>query len=384
MWSHIAWRNLLRGILEWPSFPCYCRSNSPSFEDYNNLVRIRFDAFSFKGRMSVYKFLIEEIDPAILWNEPFREYHWLWAYGAQLDWQQRSGRLALRAVNGYDYSLTDRINPQSWWGYVNFCLSVAILLGLEKSQLLAQRFPGKQIVIEMDNISTNLLKNDPAVQAIIDIWGSFFREGYSYYGASILSDDPQRLTDPEWLQKRHALQSHCWKAHTETLYAAQSGTTYFDLLALMPMPEEAFGKGWAQLVDVLAAMNVPTDLKTLCCDGAGYLPKGLLTEQYWNDLSKHGPRSLSANEKRQVATVRLCQQIGFRQRIPRSILSFWRCIARHAQVYRTLPRTINELYHGTLWQKLRQSLRVLFLFPKQGDWIALAVFAVIIVIKDLV
>jgi hypothetical protein len=116
--------------------------NTPFAEYWENLpsiikdfssekTQLKVEGYSFSGRMAVYKYLIYSIDLGDLWGEtPLREYHWLWAYAAQFDWQHRSKRLQ---TLGED---SDAISQESWWGYMNFGFSVAILLGWKQTRLI--------------------------------------------------------------------------------------------------------------------------------------------------------------------------------------------------------------------------------------------------------
>jgi hypothetical protein len=69
-----------------------------------NSSTIAVDGHLFSGRMAILDYLIRDWEEMsdkgsttmrMLWGSPFSEGHWLWAYGAQLDWQHRSGRLAV-------------------------------------------------------------------------------------------------------------------------------------------------------------------------------------------------------------------------------------------------------------------------------------------------
>lgn len=115
---------------------------------------LKVDGYSFQGRMAVYRFLINSIDSKDLWSKTssFREYHWLWAYAAQLDWQHRSKRLNPSCL----LQQSDEISSDSWWGYMNFGFSVAILLGWKQTQ--------PDVTIELDSRSQYLIENDKAIK----------------------------------------------------------------------------------------------------------------------------------------------------------------------------------------------------------------------------
>jgi hypothetical protein len=141
------------------------------FESYWETLRssgttTTFDGFSVLGRMAIYKYLIFELDEPSTWNKirNFWLFHWLWGYGAQLDWQYRSGRLSVGSDDDGEFNRNgDRISTRSWWGFMNFCFSVCILLGAEKAGLIAQ---GK---VTLDNKSIELVeRNESSGRALIN------------------------------------------------------------------------------------------------------------------------------------------------------------------------------------------------------------------------
>ena len=83
------------------------------------------------GRQAIYAKLIglqpiAQLFPSKLVIDGFPSRHFLWAYAVQLDWQWRSGRLG----EGMD------ISPDSWWGAMNYTLSVCPLAGAVDAGLL--------------------------------------------------------------------------------------------------------------------------------------------------------------------------------------------------------------------------------------------------------
>lgn len=81
------------------------------------------DAFRVSHRHAIYKQLITSTGGEDVWGKNC-QHHWLWAYSAQLDWQQRSGRLNIADANA-----GDAIAVTSWWGLMNYCFCVCVLLG---------------------------------------------------------------------------------------------------------------------------------------------------------------------------------------------------------------------------------------------------------------
>lgn len=321
----------------------------PALQLSGNNKYLKVDGYSFKGRMSIYHFLINSVDSEELWGETsLREYHWLWAYAAQLDWQHRSRRLHPSG------DLDQIISTESWWGYMNFGFSVAILLGWKQTR--------PDITIELDSISQHLIENDKAMQKCIQRWESFFRDGYTeFIDALDTASDVQ--------EARYRLQHHVWDAHTSVIdYCQHEGTTYSILLDKMPPPERRFGEGWARMVHVLAAACFPTDLVTLKQDGGGFLPLEPLDVETWN----HMPSSNHHDACRRRTVLATHDLVSMSPWQRQQMVSFWKRVARSKEISRFLPRVIVDLYHKALWAKLRQVGRLMNWFFRPQEKIAIA------------
>ncbi len=261
-------------------------------------ITLAVDGYSFRGRMSVYRFLIFLADgeqhSVSLWQRStsLREFHWLWAYAAQLDWQHRSGRLsslvtAKEPTQDTSTKTTphpDRIDVNSWWGYMNFSFSVAILLALEKTGWLSETLGGEKktpVLIQLDPVSQELVDNDVCVQKCIAAWENMFRHAYAEYRSIILGN--REISQKEYLNARFHLQKEVWKAHTAVIDGCDGGERYEALVSQMPMPEELFARGWARMVSILAAACFPMDLITLKKDGAGFLPLQIISNSTWQE-----------------------------------------------------------------------------------------------------
>ena len=227
------------------------RHNAPFAEYWNSLAslsvddnsnHLKVDGYSFKCRMAIYHYLMNSIDSGDLWGESsLREYHWLWAYAAQLDWQNRPRRLQ----SSDEEIENDMISH-------DFGFSVAVLLGWKETR--------PDITIELDSISQRLIENDKAMQKCIQGWESFFQNGYREFV------DTLNHTSTSMLEARYELQHHVWDAHTSVIdYCQNEGTVYSALMKKLPPTERKFGEGWARMVHVLAAACFPTDLVTKLC-----------------------------------------------------------------------------------------------------------------------
>lgn len=339
----------------WNSLPLL-ELHQLSSEDNSNYLKV--DGNSFKGRMAIYHFLINSIDSSDLWGETsLREYHWLWAYAAQLDWQNRSNRLQ-SAVDDNDNENSSRdndiISPESWWGYMNFGFSVAILLGWKETR--------PDITIQLDSVSLHLVEHDNAMQKCIKGWEDFFRNGYREF-VDTLDHAPSKL------DARYKLQQHVWEAHTSVFsYCQNEGTVYSNLLDKMHPPERQFGDGWARMVHVLAAACFPTDLVTLKQDGGGFLPLQPLTTEAWENMPTLN--YYDACRRRTVAATH--DLITMRPWQLQGMAGFWKRVAQNEQISRRLPRTVVDLYHGSLSTKLLQLSKLMKWFFRPHELIAMA------------
>jgi hypothetical protein len=353
----------------------------PSLAGFDKENRsIVVDGYSFTSRMSVIKFLIE-FDHLVLWGAtPLKEYHWLWGYGAQLDWQYRSGRLNLGSAKttttmiatNASAAFPDTIAPTSWWGYMNFCFSIAILIGGKESGVLDSVFPvGAQLLL--DEVTQQLVDHDEGVQKSIQAWQNLFENGYVQYRDKVHGGS---LSNQELQEARFRLRKHVWEAHTTVIHAAMN--PYSDeLLAKMPVAERQFGSGWASMVELLAASAFPTDLLSLVQDGAGFLPLQVITDEIWQNW-KNDPDSYSILDRRRMIAVESCYKLlGMAPNQLQLATVFWKRVVRNDRISRKTPQTIFDLVHGSPLSKTRQIIRVLFLSVQPREWIATFVVALL-------
>jgi len=356
-------------------------------DDADDRRILAVDSYSFRGRMAALKFLMFDIDPAALWEttsafsssssspSSCREWHWLWSYAAQLDWQQRSGRLSMNGSSNNNNMEEDRISyERSWFGYMNFHFSVAILLGLEKSGMLLEN-NNETIVVQLDSIGKNLVASDDAVQKSIETWSRFFKGGYSNYKRAILSTDhcENGALSKEFKKQRFLLQKEMWKAHVEVIHNTQNSELASALLAQLPSAERDFGRGWADMVEILAASVFPTDLVSLRRDGGGFLPTEVLHDDRWAQLLQNKDNLVGAEKRRFTSVVATHDLIAMPESSRRTAVAFWKRVSRSFEISRTMPGTVIQLFHGTPLAKVRQMIRVMGLFVmRPREWVALA------------
>lgn len=348
--------------------------------ELHDVIQIEVDAFTFTGRMSIYKFLMDHLDDSILWTcqginsttgsqtttaaRTTRPYHWLWAYAAQWDWQFRSGRLTRRGDNTPSIVASD-----SWWGYYNFHLSVSILLGWFRSQATGEEYnlalQVKPVVLLVDDTTRQLMEHDASVKASIQAWESFFRESYAVYGNHFHGGI---MEERQYRELRHGLQKDVWRTHLSILETMQKKATYEELLEKLEPAEAEYAKGYTKLVTLLAACTYPTDLVALKRHGAGYFPYQIISDPRWKQS-----RSASVFDKRRHHTVQATLKLAQGPSSTGPMTALLRRISRTGAISRTMPRTLFELYHGSAWQKVKQTVRLLFLWIRPREWMAVVV-----------
>ena len=334
----------------WDSLPSSSDSDSRSPPRTGTTITV--NGHSFRGRMALYKdIILDGCDHE--WNDDhsfFPLYHFLWAYGAQLDWQHRSGRLndnnntnssCIQTLQDPDPE--DLISTNSWWGYMNFAFSVALWLGYRQATEIVEP---QNTTIVLDSDSQRLLEL-PEIQEIVQAWKDLFQNQQLLSGYNV-----QSPSKDDELQDLFELQQHVWNTHIYVIEKATSTNHSQHLLNLMPSTEQLFARGWATMVDILAAACFPTDLVTLCVDGAGYLPLQVVDDTYLTLLHKQSDTQVE--DKRRLTSIRACQQLAT---TPKStvawMVKFWKRVVRgrpHAS--REMPEIVFRLFHGHIGRKV--------------------------------
>ena len=298
------------GGLTWEqtAFPSFW-SNLPTFDSSP------LDGFKVSERHAVYKHLIASTGGEPLWGNRC-EHHWLWAYSAQLDWQQQSGRLnADRTANA--------IMPNSWFGIMNFCFCICVLLGAAQAGVV----PTPTLTAE-----TAELLNAPGIASCTETWAEFWAVEHSSFveAASAAAGDDAKLDE-----LRDDFQRKVWRAHTRTIEGGMLASE--DLLNALPADERAFSLGWTRMVELLASVNWSTSLATLQKDGIGYLPSEVLQDE----AVLEGMRTSAPKER---AAVLASQQLG-KMPLPllKLVAAFWRRVARWRFARRRMPATLANL-----------------------------------------
>ena len=329
---------------------------------------------SFWGRMAVLKYLMYNDDS--LWGEN-HEWHWLWGYASQLDWQHRSGRLAIGRQGTSDDDDEDVISTQSWWNYMNFCFSVCILLGAERGGVLV----GVKR-IQLDEASQDFVTNDCAIQKCIASWQHLFETAYGVYAENVKGVD---ISSKDFGSARFALQQNVWIAHTSVIqYTIGEDSSNIntmspraaELLQLLPIPERNFGLGWCRMVEIIAACTFPTDLVSLLQDGAGFLPLRVVTEKQIKEWQSS--RDLQDPDSRRFNSVEVTHKLLKASAASlHRMAAFWQRVVCSNDISRAMPTTIKQLANGMFHEKLHQMSRIMYLYARPRgmlEWSILIAF----------
>lgn len=329
-------------------------ADSPLAEYWGTLAEQPLDVRSFLGRQAINAKLMGAASLAHLFTRPdglllhgSPTGHFLWAYAGQLDWQWRTGRLGSGVSKGRD--INDHISSESWWGCMNYTLSVlpmaaAVDAGVLKLPLELQQGGG------MDEAGR------PELAAARASWAEFWRG---------LLDRARRTRNALDDQERDFWQGQAWLCHTATLEVAE--IIYNQKLQLLPSPEQRFGRGWTTFVESLAMIRWRTDLDALASLGAGFLPPFILDGDGW----ERGLRTMDAVTANRVANA---VEITFANgALPEGLrsatLQFWRRAARSRQGRAAVQPLLADLTLPSVgdrtWAVAQLLLR--FVFPGDAD-----------------
>jgi len=227
--------------------------------------------------------------------------HFFWGYVAQLDWQWRTGRLGDEKTS---------ISPQSWWGAMNYTLSVLPLAAAVDSGLIPLEEVKGVDFTEADRVE---------LAAARAAWAQLWRT------LEARAKTPEPLTTEE-----------------------------LDDLG-----------GWGSFVTLLAAVRFRTDLDFVLSTGVGYLPPQL------TDLHDHSPslrrmKVTGYEAQRMRQTVKIAQQAGkIRSKHLRLMAAFWSRATKRLQRREKAHEIILDLGKPEIKPQMMAGLRLLrwFVWP---------------------
>lgn len=217
------------------------------------------DVWDYMGRMSLYKFLIENVNHCG-WDANSRAHDKLylgniiWGLPLQHGWQLSSGRLLTQENSTV-------LTTKSWWADMNYYLSVIPYFGAVEAGL------APNVVLKYNPDEERFCGRSIDCPDIVEPWTSFFalvqQTNNTYCRDNHDSQQDYDVTrfpiaercdfNLSYIVELH-LQS-LWKAH---IHSIATGLPLFETeLASMAKPEADFGRSWAGLVDLIAESLFP-------------------------------------------------------------------------------------------------------------------------------
>ncbi|KAN0029977.1 hypothetical protein ACTA71_008117 [Dictyostelium dimigraforme] len=194
----------------------------------NNLKLVStYNPWIFEDRFNLYSFLINSTNIPVFGED--NSNNCLHGLQLQLEWQNKSGRLEINQ---------NHIKTQSWWGDMNYYLSIIPYLSAMKMGLV----PIVEIVGINDQRFCTTYKD--CDQVMMGNWDIFFQQIINIRNNGSEGDDQQLL-------------KLMWDAHIGSIGKARK--LFIDSLILLPNNEIRFANGWAHFVDVIAIVNFNTN-----------------------------------------------------------------------------------------------------------------------------
>jgi Leg1 len=224
-----------------------------------------------------------------------------WGFDQQLAWQHASGRLG-----------GDDISPTSWWGACNYALCIVPYVA----------------AMDLDLVPREALDITAYASAMPHWHGAFHR---------MTSLDDEADLEP--------LRFAIWKAHLASITIAVQ--RHARELALLPVAEQTFARGWIRMVDLFGAAALRTDLDYLSTRPAS-LPNRILDGNF-DDL----PRYERSAARRIIA---LGERPEWRWPIE---LAVWKRMMRTRSARDQLDTVMIDVFGTSLRGKLRAARRII-------------------------
>ncbi|XP_041660829.1 protein LEG1 homolog [Cheilinus undulatus] len=236
-------------------------------------------------RLSLSRLMIDATNPFMLTMGPDASANPLWALALQLVWMHTSGRLADPTGATSCGKLPGDVNciaPESWWGCVNYHVSVLPFISATQNGFMGE---GAQVQMMMPEDNTDYCTTYADCSArhpdAMAKWDAFF-QGLITTGASALSDT----------EKKDAILGLFWDAQ---MASVQASSVCDNRKTFYSSKEVSFANSWLYIFDYLSAVYFQSNLE----DSAKFitsLPSRVLTEEdnapKIPDLSKEENHSL--------------------------------------------------------------------------------------------
>jgi len=239
-----------------------CIYASQSYSDDPRIV----DPWVYEQRLGLYQYLLN----ASRYEHFFGDDNLgniYWGLPLQFEWQMVTGRLM---ANG-----TNHIAGISWWGCMNYYLSVLPYMGAVRAGFA----PELQFLPPLDNNDTSKFcvkqsqcnETSPVVK-----WSTY----WTTIAALQKGQVSMTLDD---------LSGILWDAHTETVAAASPVFQYLLTVGLASSQEAKFVLGWTSFVPILGSVHFNTNYTTIV-QQESYLPYRMLEADdipgYIKDMTK--------------------------------------------------------------------------------------------------
>ncbi|KAM9996437.1 hypothetical protein ACTFIY_002616 [Dictyostelium cf. discoideum] len=190
-----------------------------------------YNPWIFQDRLNLYSILINSTNIPVFGVD--NSNNCLHGLQLQFEWQNRSGRLEINQGH---------VNTKSWWGDMNYYLSIIPYLSAMKMGIVP--------IVEIVSINDQRFCStyEDCDQEVLSNWDNFFQQIINIRNNGSEGDDQQLL-------------KFMWTAHIGSIDKATK--LFTDSLLLLPKNELRFGNGWAHFVDVIATVNFNTNYSTV-------------------------------------------------------------------------------------------------------------------------
>ena len=229
----------------------------------------QLDAWDYKDRIRMYKFLILNINNCAWADKQLaddEQRHWgnlLWGLPLQHGWQFTSERLTMGP------STSTKFTAKAWWGCMNYFLSVIPYFGAVEAGLA----PPVKLEGGDSSLYAPFCASPADCPELVEPWRDYFRlvnatkDGCSKPTSSSSSSslaasasvsarrDAAPALNYHLDATTEGLLASLWAAHLHSIDAALP--LFSAQLAAMSAAEAEFGRAWAGLVDLIAAARFP-------------------------------------------------------------------------------------------------------------------------------
>ncbi|XP_072551153.1 liver-enriched gene 1, tandem duplicate 1 [Salminus brasiliensis] len=213
---------------------------------------VKLDPWDYLQRMAMYRLMINASNPYMSSMGPGANENPLWALPLQLGWKLRSGRLVdPTGVNtcGQESSSPVCIATNSWWGCVNYYLSVVPFLAAVEAGVVGDGQAKIEIQVPAE-LATNYCSNTCSITHpdAMSKWVKFFQ--------SLKTISESEVTDDE---KKDQILGLMWSAELASLDSAAN--TCADKRTLYSKPEQSFSESWLSSAQYVGAAHFPSGME---------------------------------------------------------------------------------------------------------------------------